>query len=298
MANRRVTGPGTAFPEWRPPIDRNQPGKPVLDLEKLNLGTSQLVPAPGGNSPANGDLIKLLDVTGDDTMATAFTVIMGSTFLQPEFPVGKIVTGPLTGLVEFGNGAAFARVEFDIPYLSRIPQTTEIDIDARFKSPYFSGVSINITGSAIRAYVRNDNNFPPVNDGTVIIGVDPSVATDPSAFAHISYKQTFGSNRALHKTIVIACQTGAPFPAANVGDITIGVPPFSQSVRFPRRDIENTSLDVNFISFAQISGQTYQIAPGSEGPLQIPPWCNEINVQNSSPVNDITSLMAVFELVI
>lgn len=299
---KRPAAPLPPLPGWQPPQNRARPGKPVLDLEKLNLGTTEIIRSPGGTEPKPGDLVKLLDVTGDDRLARTFTVVMGSTFLQPDFPPGEFVTGPVSGIIEFGNGAAFARLEFDIPFLSRIPSIpgpADGGIDNKFKSPYFSGTSVAVTGSAIRVFARNDNNLPPVRDPTVIIGVNPAIfgTVDPTVFAHVSYDPTFGGNRALYKSICVYGFNGASMAPNETA--FIGIPPFAKEVSFLRRSVESTQLDITFLTFAgALQSGVHEVSPGSVGPLLIPPWANEIAIVNGSIGTDVLSLTAVFTLVV
>ena len=275
---------------------RNQPGKAILDLEELNLGVSGIIAAPGGPTPRMGDVTKLLDVTGDGRRARTMTVMMGQSFQQPSFPPNTRISGPLTGIVEFGNGAVFSRVEFDIQEISRMPDINvpPSGLDPVFKSPYFSGTALTVPGSAARVYARNDNNFPPLNDPSQIIGLADGFI-DPTVFAHISYGETFGGNRNLTKTIYVV-RTGTN-PLTPNSALTVGIPPFAQTVSFFRSPAETTTLGISFLSFGSAASGTFAVPVSSIGTIRIPGgYAGAILIQNTTGAVNIDALQAVFEL--
>ena len=62
--------------------------------------------------------------------------------------------GPITGLVEFGNGGRFTRVEFDVPLG---PYLGTFQGAAVASEPQDGGVIVTVPTGVLRAYARYDN---------------------------------------------------------------------------------------------------------------------------------------------
>jgi len=288
---------------------KNKNGPRTLDDGELNLGASQVIPVPIAHpfaltAVAPGNIVKLLDLSGDGRVGRTIVVTMGAMISAAEadqlFNPGSgstvRTTGPLTGIVEFGNGAVIAVAEFDIPPPSRLP-TALSAFPGAFKSSAFSGVSLTLPASALRVYARNDNNLACLFTTPVpgIIGSNNNGDIDPTVFAHVNYGETFGANKHLRKTVWFV--NGGSTDAFGVGAVTqAGIPPFAKSVWFPRDPLEGSTLTIQFLYGFNGRSATYTIPVGSVGPLEIPPHTQLVSVAQAT--GSITSLAAVFDLAI
>jgi hypothetical protein len=281
----------------------------LLDGEELNLGSTQVakVPLPRPflhTDVATGEQIRLLDLSCRGKNARTVTLFFSQKILETQQNPLANTSGPVSGIVEFGNGAALSTVEFDIPSVSRIPGNSMFPISGnppaypdKFKNPAISGVSLTVTAASLRAFARNDNNLPLVFDPLRIIGSANETDLDPTVSCFIGYGQTLGANKVLRKTIyIVDSGSGSPdMPPAT--DVDIGVPAFSKTVRFPRTPIQATALRIEFDSFFGATYGDYIIPAGSDGPLEVPPDCYRIIV-TADPTNlvDIDNLSAIFDL--
>jgi hypothetical protein len=142
---------------------------PLLENADLNIGNSTVLTpqASAVVSPADastwsvGTVLpqnnapRILNLDGSSkrgqTTSVIFTVsriLQGASNPNPGFP------GPVTGIIEFGNGAQFTRLEFDLvvgPFAGSINQaTTAIE-------PQDGTVIVSVPTGVLRAYARYDN---------------------------------------------------------------------------------------------------------------------------------------------
>jgi hypothetical protein len=81
---------------------------------------------------------------------TASRIVPGPNNPSPGFP------GPITGIVEFGNGGQFTRVEVDIPIG---PFAGQFNAVAPATEPQDGGVIITVPTGVLRVYARYDNQL-------------------------------------------------------------------------------------------------------------------------------------------
>lgn len=143
--------------------DTTADNTPLLRNAEQNIGNSDIVnPEASGAAPNTGTIIpqtnppRLLQLTGGSaagqTTSVVFTAsrIVGAQNPNPGFP------GPLTGILEFGNGGRSTKVEFDVPigpFLGSISQA------AAASEPQDGGVIVTVPTGVLRAYVRYDNRL-------------------------------------------------------------------------------------------------------------------------------------------
>jgi hypothetical protein len=146
-------------------------GAPMLKNSDQNIGNSTtLLPQVGaptvipviGNAPSYQ---RLLDLSGGSDKGQSTSVVytasrvIGSANPYPGF------AGPITGIIEFGNGGRSTRAEFDIPVGPFVGSITQAQSAIE---PQDSGVIITVPTSVVRAYVRYDNLLlAPVLNGAV-----------------------------------------------------------------------------------------------------------------------------------
>ena len=277
------------------PLSQSNEGRQLLDGAELNAGASFIV-SPNPQAGLPGNLVRILDLHADSKEGRVITVTMS----QQSVPSGFITTGPVRGLIEFGNGGAISTVEFDIPppdCLATFFTGTPTNIPLFFKN---SGVSLSVPAGSIRVYARNDANagFIQVSLPNVIGNLD---GTDPTVFAHASYNAVFGAV-APTRTVYLAPSFGVPFP--NGSTLVCDVPPFATGVRFMIGPIPSLFVAPPFIPSPQINvalctpwgyASTYQVPAGSDGYRQFSGDVNIVSIENTSggPINGVA---AVFDI--
>jgi hypothetical protein len=136
----------------------------LLDNAEQNIGNSQVVPpqiGPGGPSSPSGTTIpqtnppRILQLSGPSQKGQTTSVIMTASRLSkgPSNP-NPGLAGPITGVIEFGNGGQSTRVEFDVPIGPFIGTVSAV---APASEPQDGGTIITVPTGVLRAYARYDN---------------------------------------------------------------------------------------------------------------------------------------------
>ena len=136
-----------------------------------NIGNGVIIqPQAGGATvipQTNPDRILMLSGPSGSGQTTSIALtaarIVGPSNPSPGFP------GPVTGIIEFGNGGQFTRVEVDVPigpfagYFNQPTPATE---------PQDGGVIVTVPTGVLRVYARYDNQF-----------IQPQLTLPPSSLA-------------------------------------------------------------------------------------------------------------------
>lgn len=152
---------------------------PLLKNAEQNIGNSATI-NPQAGAPTvipQTNPARILDLSGGSASGQTVSVIFTASRISqgqqnpyPGFP------GPITGVLEFGNGGRFTRVEFDVPvgpfdgYITKASMAVE---------PQDGGVIVTVPSGLLRAYCRYDNlllapliNFDPPISHAEASGVD------------------------------------------------------------------------------------------------------------------------------
>ena len=209
----------------------------VLDDSEGNLGNSATprCPADGGVfTPQRSESIILLKLErGASQKAKPITINISAQL--PQDLSTPAIYGPITGIVEFGNGGSQpAVVEFDIPTPSVTPAPLDPDdYPGSLSSVPQSGISLSIAASSIKVSARNDNNLRPVYEGVnpnAIWGAPITSGRNPEIKASAAYGPNMDASRGLKKTIVLVKNTvAAPNPLPDTDSVTFGIPNFAKS---------------------------------------------------------------------
>jgi len=143
--------------------------KPLLEDADQNIGNSSIVIPQNGNV---GTVIpqtnppRILDLRAGSavgqTTSVVFTlsrILQGVENPYPGFP------GPITGILEYGNGGRFTRVEFDLtvgPFVGRL------DVAGAAVEPQDGVTTVTVPTGVLRAYARYDNLLL-----APVLGTDP-----------------------------------------------------------------------------------------------------------------------------
>ena len=95
---------------------------------------------------------RLLNLTSQSKSGQSITVVM---------TVARLVNtpgwaGPITGIIEFGNGSVTTQIEFDIPFG---PYIGTLEGTSQSEEPHDSGAVVQVPTGVVRAFVRYDNAF-------------------------------------------------------------------------------------------------------------------------------------------
>jgi hypothetical protein len=141
----------------------NREPQHLLDNAEQNVGNSAtLYPqvGPGGPLVDSGTVIpqsnpsRILQLSGPSSKGQTTSIVMTVTRLvgaqnpKPGYP------GPITGIIEFGNGGRSTKVEFDIPVGPFIGSVLAADPASE---PQDGGVIVTVPTGVLRAYARYDN---------------------------------------------------------------------------------------------------------------------------------------------
>jgi hypothetical protein len=131
--------------------------KHLLDIDAdQNIGNGSLIPPQVGAATVVSQIApeRLLMLSGpSNTGQTTSIVLTVSRIVGPSNPYPGF-PGPITGIIEFGNGGQFTRVEVDVPtgpffgYLAQPAPATE---------PQDGGIIVTVPTGILRVYVRYDN---------------------------------------------------------------------------------------------------------------------------------------------
>jgi hypothetical protein len=275
------------------PLSQSNEGRQLLDVAELNAGASFSVP-PSPTPGQPGNLVRILDLHADSKEGRVITVTMS----QQPVTTGNFTSGPVRGIIEFGNGGAISTVEFDIPPPDCLGSFTQPGILSLFFKN--SGVSLSVPAGSLRVYARNDANAGFIQ--VPLPNVIGSLAGDtPNVFAHASYNAVFGAV-APTRTVYLAPPQGVPFP--NTSTLVCDVPPFATAVRFMRGPIPGLFVVPPLVPSPQINvalctpwgyASTYQVPAGEDGYRQFSADVNVVSVENTSggPINGVA---AVFDI--
>lgn len=229
----------------------------LLDDDDLNLGSVAVI-SPNPN-PGLGLETRLLDVQCAGRKGEFITVSFNILPVDNDVNDSTNYSGPIVGIVEFGNGSALNRVEVDVPNGNNSTSTTA----GAFPLPSSwlavagtvpaGGTSVSVPGSSVRVLARHDGNGR-VWDPTVPIS---SNLHPVQVQAHISYGiRTAGDNR-LFRTLMVSNFLGAvPLNTTNY----VAVPPYAKSVVIYRVHPDGTTLEAVTVNL--LSRQLFGLAPG------------------------------------
>jgi hypothetical protein len=138
--------------------------KHLLDIDaEQNIGNSTNLQPQDGNGPVGGTTIpqtnpdRILQLSGPSktaqTTSVVFTAARLTGFANNPSPGWA---GPITGIVEFGNGGRFTRAEFDVPVG---PYIGALQGAASNTEPQDGGVVVTVPTGVMRAYARYDNRL-------------------------------------------------------------------------------------------------------------------------------------------
>jgi len=284
-----------------------------------NIGNGGVVqPQAGGATvvpQTNPDRVLMLSGPSGTGQTTSIA-LTASRIVGPNNP-NPGVPGPITGVIEFGNGGQFTRVEVDIPIGPFAGTFTQA---APSTEPQDGGVIVTVPTGVLRVYARYDNNFilPTVNslppqslaqsNGTVpFIGpggalnlfgtVIPAEPVQVKAMAAYYSRHTSKVYRTQY-LYVGDDSTGVPTPIALPGAFFC-VPPFARSLKVLRFNgnkpagVLYPGLEISLLDNCNHLLDHISIPAGTSSPI-IPIIGTEtiVFIQGANPITDVVTLLA------
>jgi hypothetical protein len=291
-------------------------GTRLLDDGENNVGNSiilapQTPPAGGDFTTVRQDAIngRILNLTAESKTGQSITVVMTAARTAED---RSGVAGPITGIIEFGNGTQSTKIEFDIPVG---PYVGNIRASSAGSQPEDSGAVIQVPTGIIRAYARYDNAYITPELGGFAFGGPGSPAFplfpgagpfSPNSRLAIPVRvKAFADYFGRHHTKLYKTQY------VYIGDATLpmtfsgiyAIPPFAKSVQvIPSPEVSMTVLITDSIPIgsAAVNGITFDeryVIPASTYPV-IPIDGNDTLIQlRGTAVGDtVTGLKLVYEI--
>jgi hypothetical protein len=131
---------------------------PLLNNAEQNIGNSAVLLPQAGNSGVcipQSNAVRLLDLAGDSKLGQTTSVVFTvSRILQGADNPNPGLPGPVTGIIDFGNGGRDTELEFDVPvgpFFGNINQASSAI------QPRDGHQIVTVPTGVLRAYVRYDN---------------------------------------------------------------------------------------------------------------------------------------------
>lgn len=285
----------------------------LLDDADQNIGNAEIINpqlAPTNFPETNPPRILNLDALAKTGMMTTVS-LSGSALVGNNAPIpGNSYGGPIIGIIEFGNGSVFTRVEVDVPIG---PITTAGFVAATNLREPEDGVTIlSVPTGTLRVYARNDANLLPTTVQGLTAGIpngganpslqpslDISLARSAFVKAQADYHQR-AAWRAPTRTLTLFAQNpglGSQFTVNSFPTSYFSIPPLSKRVRLLRNagfGIPVPSVTIEFLSpYLQTLDQA-SVGVGATSPfIDVPGQATWFNVLTGAAV---IHLAAQFEI--
>lgn len=253
----------------------------LLDDDDANIGNGQNVfPQPGPTLLVDPSPPRLLSLDALSSRGRMVSVVLTSRFATQDIPnppfgntIASGIGGPIVGIVEFGNGNVFTRVEVDVP-MGRLFINPDFSVSRTSED---GGTVLSVPAGTLRVYARNDANLIPsniagVNSGVSFGGAIPDSA--PIAFgprptfvqAHVDY-YTRTSIRGPTRTVYVYVSPGAAQVLA-AGSAVFEIPPFARAVRILRTPMAGDPTITFFTPEAGLTAvESVTVAAGVVSPV-------------------------------
>jgi len=275
----------------------------LSDQEALNLGSLFEIKAkPDGSTGINkfGDPVRILNIEGvdADSETVLITIQNETVFLSP---TSVAVPGPVTGIVEYGTGSGFAKIEFDIPSPvgGPAPNVQAAPISNNLFVPQKNNVvTLCLPASSIRVFARNDAQIGYLtNFDNTTVNAGAGRNTPAKIRVHAAYGKANMIRERVYRQYFIAGPAAEAASLAVGASIIVGIPAFARRVAFYRNPVQQP-LRVTYDTYYQ-SARTFfiDIPAGDFSFYDLPPHIRGIQVTNTAGnPSRLDGLAAVFEL--
>ena len=267
-------------------------GARLLDDAENNVGSATILQPeilpPGQNFTVvkQSNPPRVLNLTAESKTGQSVTVVM--TAARQANTVG--LAGPVTGIIEFGNGTQTTKIEFDVPIG---PYTGFFENVTPGTQPDDSGAVIQVPTGIVRSYFRYDDAYiTPQVDGTAISNGTSAPSYNPAGLSPTplsvkAFANYFGRHHTkLYKTLYL--YIGAPITFAGA----YSIPAFAKSIQVIRA---SGATPMSLTLTDQLIPEVFLIPPGT-API-IPITGNQnIFVLNTAGIDPVQRVKVVFEI--
>ena len=290
-------------------------GMRLLDDNENNVGNAtvlepQILPAGiDFTTVKQASPPRILNLTAESKTGQSVTVVI--TAARQTNQAG--IMGPVTGVVEFGNGTQSTRIEFDVPigpytgsYLGVTPGS----------QPEDSGAVVQVPTGIIRTYARYDDAYvtpqlqgyafggPGSGAFPLLPGAGPfgpaflPGARNPTPLNIKAFANYFGRHHSkLYKTLYlyVGDRTGLiPVLFSDGGTPCVySIPPFAKTIQIVRSP--NTSV-MNLNLYDNVVLEPYSIPSGPSPIIPITGNQTFFTLESAAPADTVTHVKAVFEI--
>ena len=286
--------------------------KHLLDTDAdQNIGNSILLqPQQGATAttiPAtNPD--RILQLNGPSKTAQTVSIVFAASRVVGAQNPNPGYAGPITGILEFGNGGRFTRVEFDIPLG---PYLGTFQGAAASSEPQDGGVIVTVPSGVLRAYARYDNlliqpflglpsrsiaqalGVPFVGPGGPVLPPAPPAQQAPAEPVLVKAMAAYYTRHFAKSYKTQYCYVGSPgTPLAIVGNATFCIPAFARTVKLLRNPI-SASFTLHFSDGINPAIDEIVVPSGQSPTIEI--VGNETTITVSS-TNGVSLLALCYEI--
>jgi len=250
---------------------------------------------------------RLLNLTAESKAGQSVTVVM--TAARKGDTSGN--AGPVTGIIEFGNGTQNTAIEFDIPIG---PYTGTFQGVTPGTQPQDSGTVIQVPTGIIRARSRYDDAYVTPELGGYAFGGPGSAAfplpagagpfapvyrphnLPPAPLQIKAFANYFGRHHSkLYKTLYLytGSATSPVVFAEGVAPCFYSIPPFAKSIQIIR--LPNTS-SMDLVLSDQIANEPYTITTGPSPVIEITGNQNTFSLKSTGNADTVALVKVVFEI--
>jgi len=284
---------------------------PLLHNAEQNIGKSFELLGPNGpvTSIAEQNPQRLLQLSGDSRSGQTTSIVLTArrTIAVP----GS--AGPITGIIEFGNGGRSTKAEVDIPIG---PYVGNFVAPSVANEPQDGGVIVSVPTGVIRAYARYDSNFitPMVGFPNAVgyaqqhnlVPIGPNPGANPGLLKPTNpvLVQAMAAyfNRhwaASYKTQYCYCDFpgGASVNGAQqIQGAGYCVPPFAKSAKILRIPQTAAMVLTTWDSLQGASLESFAIPSGPSPTIQIQGTVNVVSVESATAGDTVTFFALVYEI--
>ena len=296
--------------------------KHLLDTDAdQNIGNSVLLQPQQGAAATtipNTNPDRILQLSGPSKVAQMTSIVFTASRVVGASNPNPGYAGPITGILEFGNGGRFTRVEFDVPLG---PFLGTLQGAAASSEPQDGGVIVTVPTGVLRAYARYDNlliqpilnlptqsmaqnlGVPFVGPGGPILPPAPPAQIAPAEPVLVKAMAAYYTRRSAKAYKTQYCYVGSPgtlpqnMPGGGVPGLSPGVyciPAFARSVKLLRIPF-TASLTIGLFDGIHQLDQTV-IPSGPSPTIDLVGTETVIQVQSTTLADNVVMLALCYEI--
>ena len=278
--------------------------KHLLDTTaEQNIGNSVLLQPQQGSvatTIANTSPDRILQLSGPSKTAQTVSIVFTASRVVGASNPHPGYAGPITGILEFGNGGRFTKVEFDIPLG---PYLGTFQGAASSSEPQAGGVIVTVPSGVLRAYARYDNLLiqpflgatpisiaqalgqPFVGPGGPVLPPAPPAQQAPAEPVMVKAMAAYYARRSAKVYKTQYCFVYAPgSPSVVISNYTFCIPAFARSVKLLRRPI-SASFTLSFSDGINPFIDEVVVGPGTSPSIEIMGTETTITVSSTDAVS-------------